>query len=603
MTSYPPKQGANPQDLKNVIVFSIVAIVFYWAWDTYVLAPKRDLAQKATTEIIQVAPPPTPLARDAALAHSPRVSIENARLKGSIALKGAVLDDLALTQYFEALDKKTPVVLLSPRGVDFDRAVSWGWLAQDEQMLVLPGPDTLWNADGKAPKLMPNTPLILTWDNGAGLIFTKKFTLDEDFVLTVTQEVINSSPAPVSLHPFARITQTGLPPGISDNWLQHEGPLGFIGENLIEKNYKDMTKGAPWTEIAQDGWLGITDKYWLTALVPPQGQDTGFAFRYTPNSVTYADGRDRGRYQADVTGPLLVVQPGQTATYATHAFVGAKEVKRLDAYAQSLPAPHLDLAVNFGWFWFLAKPFFYLLHGLYSLVGNFGVAIILLTLIVRGAAFPLTNISYRSFAHMKKVAPQIAELQKLYKGDRAMLQAEIMKVYEKEHVNPMAGFLPILIQIPIFFALYKVLFVTIEMRHTPFVGWLQDLSASDPSSLFNLFGLLPWDVPSLLQIGVLPLIMLAALLVQKNLNPPPQDAIQRDMQNWFPFVMVFMLAHFPAGLVLYWAVSSIFTVAQQIIIMRSMGVEIHLFRKSKAEEEIEAGLGSIGQEMSSSDKK
>jgi YidC/Oxa1 family membrane protein insertase len=623
MTRNPLHKGPEPGEIRNILLFAVVALAFYWAWDVYVLAPRRAVAEQAVQEAVQPAvPAPEPISREEALAASARVPFRNGAVEGSISLTGGTVDDLSLARYAQTLEGGEPVTLLSPRGTAFDRALSWGWVGDG---VALPDADTTWTAPQGAV-LTPASPVTLTWDNGAGLIFRRTIALDEyitapksddadmhtthdqgessgftlswvwDFlglfaprkvqnryVFTVTQEVENRGTEPVTLHPFARVAQSGVPPGSTDSWIQHEGPLGFVGGKLVEENYGTVAEASAWTQEAAEGWVGITDKYWLTALIPPQGEATGFAFRHAG-----------GRYQADTIGQAVTVEPGATAAYTAHAFAGAKEVTLLDAYTNSIPAPKLDLAVNFGWFWFLAKPFFYLLHGLYTLAGNFGVAIILMTLIVRGAAFPLTNTAYRSMAHMKQVAPQILALQKRYKDDRAALQAEIMKIYEKEGVNPMAGCMPILVQIPIFFALYKVLYVTIEMRHAPFFGWLQDLSAPDPTSIFNLFGLIPWDPPSLLQIGVLPLIMLAALIVQKNLNPPPQDALQRDLQNYFPFIMVFMLAHFPAGLVLYWAFSSIFTVAQQIVIMRNMGMEIHLFSKSKAEEALEENLGHIG---------
>jgi YidC/Oxa1 family membrane protein insertase len=583
-TPPPGGPGPDPRDVTNVLLFSVLALAVYWAWDAYVLAPRRPAPPPEPAAVVQPAAP-APLPRAQALADGgPRLAFSNGQVTGSIALTGGALDDLELTQFFQTLEGREPVAVLSPRGTAFAREIAWGWRAADGSDAATPGPRATWRVEGNA-NLAPGAPVTLAWDNGAGLTFRRTLALDDDFMFTVTQEVENATAAPVALHPYARVTQDGMPPDAAPTWLQHEGPLAFTGGALTEESYAALRTGAAWQAQGANGWAGITDKYWLAALVPAQGAPTGLGLRHDP---------DTGRFQADTIAAALTVAPGARAAYTSHAFAGAKEVLLLDRYARALPAPRLDLSVNFGWFWFLSKPFFYMLHALGNFVGNMGLAIILLTLIIRGATFPLTNISYRSFAHMKKVAPQILDIRKRCGDDKAALQAEILKLYQKEGVNPMAGCLPILIQIPIFFALYKVLYVTIEMRHAPFVGWIHDLSAPDPTSVFNLFGLIPWDPPSMLQIGVLPLIMLAALIVQKHLNPPPTDALQRDLQTYFPFIMVFMLAHFPAGLVLYWAVSSVFSVAQQVVIMRSLGVPIHLFSKSKAEEALEESLGHIG---------
>jgi len=451
--------------------------------------------------------------------------------------------------------------------------------------LNLPTSDTVWRVVGGSI-LNTERDAALEWDNGAGLVFTKVFSIDDENLITVKQGVINNSAGAVSLLPYGLVAQRGLPKRLQATWILHEGPIGFVGEELHEVSYKSLRKEARQTYSANQGWTGITDKYWLTALVPAQGQNVSYNFRRT-GDLPEKKKRDEGLYQTDFTGEAVQIASGARGEVSSFIISGPKRYMQLQDYSEKLDIPRLDLAVNFGWFWFLSKPFFYALHWLGIATGNFGVGIILLTILIRSSVFPLTNASFKSFAKMKKVTPQVAKLREKHGDDKAALQTELMQMYQKEGVNPMAGCFPMILQIPIFFALYKVLFITIEMRHAPFAGWIKDLSAPDPTSVFNLFGLIPWDPPSMLMIGVWPCLMLTAMVLQRKLNPPPQDPIQRDMANYFPFLMAFMMARFASGLVIYWTFSAAISVIQQMIIMRRMEVPIYLFSKDPAEAKLD----------------
>jgi len=558
-----------------------------------VLAPQKEAmlaAQQKQAEIaanpqspeaIKLAEIKNPLSRDEALtqASQQRIAINNGALKGSITTKGARLDDIALNEYFETLKKEVNVAVLSPDRTDFPRRVEYGWTANDKN-IALPHKDTIWQVRGNT-ELTPQTPITLTWSNGQGLTFNRTIAVDDKFMFTITQSVSNQSPNAVTLYPFGLVSQRGQPPNFAGTWISHEGPLGYVGTEMMEPSYKSLRKGETEAINAGQGWIGITDKYWLTAMIPPQDQNVKYSFNY---AGTRKDRDNIGRFQSDFLGAPVSLATGDTKTIESNLFVGAKEVLTLKDYEESFDIPQFNLAVNFGLLWFMSKPFFYILHYGGEIIGNFGIAIIFLTILIRGAVFPLTNLSYKSFAGMKKVAPQIAELRNEHGQDKQKLQENLIKLYQKEGVNPMSGCLPILLQIPIFFALYRVLFVTIEMRHAPFFGWIKDLSAPDPTSIFNLFGLIPWDPPSVLMIGVWPCIMLLAMVVQKNLNPPPQDKLQKDMATYMPFFFAFIMAKFAAGLVVYWSFSAIIGVIQQIIIMKRMNVPIHLFGETPDEE-------------------
>lgn len=591
------KDRMHPDDMRNLILFLILAACLYFAYDTYVLKPQRQALEASKQAQVQAqldvgtlqgasqGVPEEKISREEILQKGERITFDNGAIFGTIALRGGRIDDSSFHNYYETLKKEKNVVLLSPKSTAHPRYIDYGWVAA-EKNINLPNAKTLWNVPGNK-KLTHETPVTLVWDNGQGLTFERTITLDEHYMFNITQKVINHSGQNVTLYPYGLISQTGLPAFLQNIWIMQEGPMGYVGDKLLDFKYKAIRKEGGQSLQAMSGWLGITDKYWLTALVPAQGENVKYSFNYTGD---VKDPDNQGRYQVDFLGAPVSVESGKSGESQSHLFAGAKQVILLRNYEKALNIPNFDLAVDFGLFWFMTKPFFFLLHFLGNFTGNMGVAIILLTILIRGGVFPLTNTSYRSFAKMKKVSPQIIELRAQYGDDKQKLQEELVKLYSKEGVNPLAGCLPIILQIPIFFALYKTVFITIEIRHAPFFGWIQDLSAPDPTSVFNLFGLIPWDPPGFLIIGVWPCVMLVAMIIQKKLNPPPQDQIQRDMANYFPFMITYVLSRFASGLVVYWAMSAIIGIIQQMIIMRSLNVPIHLFGETKAEKEMDKAV-------------
>ncbi|MCC6598838.1 MAG: membrane protein insertase YidC [Alphaproteobacteria bacterium] len=596
------KNQMHPGDLRNMFIFFIVAVVLYFSYDFFILKPQAEALRKhretqSAARVIdgeqnaqaglQSAAPEVPVTRNEALSLSAqRLPFENDDVIGTINLKGARIDDLSLRHYLKKLDGKELVSVLEPRGQKFFRTVDYGWTSSDKT-LVLPGVDTLWQVRGNE-RLTADSPVTLFWDNGQGLTFERVITLDEHFMFTIKDSVTNATQKSITLYPYGLIAQKGIPSDYQSTWVSHEGPIGYVGEALMQTGYSKLRKEKRQEATAERGWIGITDKYWLTTLIPPQGESV--KYNYTFAGADVKDKENKGLYQADFRGRAHEVSPGGKIETTSHLFSGAKRVFMLEDYEKALNIPKFDLAVDFGWFWFMTKPFFFVLHYLSAWLGNLGAAIIILTIALRGAVFPLTNISYRSFAKMKKVTPQVADLRKKYPDDKAQLQKELIALYEREGVNPVAGCLPMVLQIPIFFALYKTFYVTIELRHAPFFGWIQDLSAPDPTSVFNLFGLIPWDPPAMLMIGVWPCLMLVAMLLQKNLNPPPQDPIQKDMAMYMPFLFAYMMSHFASGLVVYWTFSAFIGVIQQIIIMKSLNVPIHMFGETKEEKALDKAI-------------
>jgi YidC/Oxa1 family membrane protein insertase len=583
------KNGMHPQDMRNMFVFLAAAALLYFTYDAFVLRPQAEALKQqriAQTQVIQktaqIQAENPVRERTDILKDSPRISIGNEQIAGSIALRGGRIDDLSLHHYFETLKGKDEVVLLAPKGSKFPRTLGYGWAVDTGGSTRVPGDDTLWRVQGN-DKLTTSTPVTLVWDNGQGQVFENTFSIDENYLITLTQKVTNNTASSVTLHPYGLVAQTGLPHNFVPNWIVHEGPVGFIGDKLEQVPFMNMRKETAHEFEAASGWVGFTEKYWFTSVVPAQGESVKYRYNYVGSPPVRSSDKDTGLYQVDFTGGPQTAAPGQTIQSTMHFYAGPKKVIMLSEYGEKLNAPNFDLAVDFGWFWFMTKPFFFLLHYIGELTPNFGFAIIILTFIIRMAVFPLTNISYRSFAKMKKVAPQITELRKIYGEDKQKLQEEIMALYTREKVNPLAGCLPIIVQIPIFFALYKTLVTTIEMRHAPFIGWIHDLSAPDPTSIFNLFGLIPWDPPAFLDIGIWPCLMLIGMLIQKQLNPPPQDPIQRDLANYFPFIITYMMAHFASGLVIYWTVSAFIGIAQQVFIMKSLNVPVYLFGEKEQE--------------------
>ena len=499
--------------------------------------------------------------RAAILAKGGRIKIATPRLRGSIALKGGVIDDLLLADYRETLDPESAnIVILTPKGLDDAYYAQFGWVPKGK--FAVPPADTVWSANAAA--LTPEVPVTLSWDNGQGLTFKRTYAIDANFMFTVTQEVVNATGAPQSLHAYGLVSRHGTPE-TTGFYILHEGLLGVFNETLKEVDYEDLSEDGPTTQSSTGGWIGITDKYWLAALVPDQTTTANSRFLHSKQNGT-------DTYQVDYVGPALTAAAGGSVKSVNHMFVGAKEVKLLDGYEQELGIGRFDLAIDFGWFYFLTKPIFYALLWINNHVLNLGVAILLLTVGIKLLFFPLANKSYTSMSKMKKLQPKMTQIRERYGDDKMRMNQEMMTLYKKEKVNPASGCLPILIQIPVFFALYKVLFVTIEMRHAPFFGWIQDLSAPDPLSLFTLFGAIPWTPPDFLMIGIWPIIMGVSMFLQQKLNPQPADPVQAKIFLFLPLFFTFLLARFPAGLVIYWAWNNTLSILQQWVIMRRMGL-------------------------------
>ncbi len=503
----------------------------------------------------------------------PRLRVVASRVQGSVNLMGARLDDLVLREYHEQVDPASPLVrLLEPRADPQPYYVQFGWTADTEGTKV-PDLDALWTAS--APELTERTPVTLSWDNGAGLVFEIVLSVDDYYLFTAEQRVRNTGGTPVALHPWSRIRRD-YKPETAGYYILHEGMLGVLEGKLQEQTYdtakseSEKRKGPSLDVGTTGGWAGITDKYWLTALIPDQATPVKAAFRHTTENAS-------DRYQVDfVTRDPLTAAPGETSVTTTRLFAGAKVVQVLDRYETQLKLPNFDKAIDFGWFYFLTKPIFYALDWLYRLTGNFGIAILIFTVFAKLVFFPLANKSYKSMSKMKMLAPKMTEIRERLKEEPQKMQAEIMGLYKSEKVNPASGCLPMLVQIPVFFSLYKVIFVTIEMRHAPFFGWIRDLSAVDPTNVFNLFGLIPFDpgqFSHLLHLGVWPLIMGVTMFLQQKLNPPPPDPVQAKIFQFMPIVFTFMLASFPAGLVIYWSWNNLLTIAQQWTIMRRTRLE------------------------------
>jgi YidC/Oxa1 family membrane protein insertase len=525
------------------------------------------------------------VSRDTAVAATPRVKIDTPRLIGSISLRGARIDDLSLVQFRETVDPTSPaIVLYSPSGTPNPYYAEFGWVAASGSTVRIPDQNTEWQQEG-AGNLTPGTPVTLKYDNGDGLTFRRTISIDDRYLFTIKDDVSNVGTAPVTLYPFALISRHGTPE-VAGYYILHEGLIGYLGEQgLQEYGYKKIDDAKAVSFKVTDGWLGITDKYWASALLPDTKAQ--LQARFSSNLV----GRVR-TYQTDYLEDPQTIAIGGTASANARLFAGAKEASvvginfplaGLGGYNKQLSLNHFDLLIDWGWFYFITKPMFLALDFFYHLVGNFGLSILLVTVLVKLLFFPLANKSYASMAKMKSVQPQLAALKERYPDDKMKQQQEMMEIYKKEKINPIAGCLPVALQIPVFFSLYKVLFVTIEMRHAPFFGWIKDLSAPDPTNLFNLFGLLHFDPTVLpvfgqyLALGVWPIIMGITMWFQMKLNPTPPDPTQKMIFDWMPLIFTFMLAGFPAGLVIYWAWNNLLSVLQQSFIMRRNGVKVELF--------------------------
>ncbi|RVP13599.1 membrane protein insertase YidC, partial [Sinorhizobium meliloti] len=512
--------------------------------------------------------------RDQAIGKSARVAIDTPALSGSINLTGARFDDLKLKGYRETVDPKSPVItLFSPAETADGYFTEIGYIGSDATGSV-PGPQTTWTLSG-GDKLTPSTPVTLSYTNDKGITFARTISVDDRYMFQVVDSIKNETAAPVSLSSYGRVTRFNKPttPSI---YVLHEGFVGVAGEHgLQEVGYSKVEDDEP-VEPGKStgGWLGITDKYWAATIVPPQA--TPFDIRFSH----FADGRPR--YQSDYKSDAVTVAPGQSVELKNLVFAGAKEVPVVDNYEVAYSIPNFDKLIDWGWFYFITKPMFKMMDFFFRLFGNFGIAILITTIVVKLIFFPLANKQYASMANMKKVQPKMEELKKKFGDDRMGLQQAMMQLYKEEKINPLAGCWPILIQIPVFFALYKVIYVTIEMRHAPFFGWIQDLSAPDPTTIINLFGLLPFEGPAFLHLGIWPIIMGVTMFLQMRMNPTPPDPTQAMLFTWMPVVFTFMLASFPAGLVIYWAWNNTLSILQQGIIMKRQGVKVELFDNLKS---------------------
>jgi YidC/Oxa1 family membrane protein insertase len=513
------------------------------------------------------AAPAAAVSLDEALARTPRVTFSTPELLGSISLKGARIDDVRLAKHRVALDPKSPPVeVLAPEGTAHPYYAEFGWSSSDPA-LKMPGPDSLWTADN--PVLAPGKPARLTWDNGQGLLFALDIAIDELFMFSVKQTVQNKTDKPVTLFPWGLIVRFGEPKA-EGTYVLHEGPYGVFNGSLKEFGYGDFKDNKSQKMQSTGGWAGITDKYWMATLIPDQQAKVDVTLKGTgaaPNT----------KYQVDYVGAGIAIAPGATASTEDHLFAGAKIVRVIDGYRTKLGIDRFDLTIDWGWFWFFTKPLFWLLEWLYVQIGNFGVAILILTVIVKAVFFPLANKSYAAMSKMKALQPEMEKLKQRYGEDKQRMNQELMQLYRREKVNPAAGCLPIMVQIPVFFALYKVLYTTIEMRHQPFFGWIHDLSAPDPATVLTLFGYVPWQVPEMLHffnIGLWPLIMGVTMYMQQKLNPAPADPVQARVFQFLPIMFTFMMAPFSAGLVIYWAWSNTLSIAQQYYIMKKHGSPI-----------------------------
>jgi len=558
-------------DFRNVLMAIVLSTVVLVVWATFFEAPivDKQISENEVSKDQDVSSPSIDeeneeikkqISRNEIINNTKRIKVENENIKGSISLEGAIIDDVIFKNYRETLDSEERVVFLNPKNSSREYFIETGWASGGNEKIKLPLIDTVWKSKG-GNLLTPNNPITLEWDNGEGLIFTKKIELDDKFLFKITQSIKNNSNKSFQFYPYAQINKKGKPDSMQI-YILHEGFLGVFGDELKEEDYDDIEK-EKFTINASKGWLGITDKYWLTAIVPEKGND--FKAEFVSKNEKY-----RANY---IIKEAKILNPGSSVTSKVNTFVAAKEVSVIDGYAEQLGIEKFDLAIDWGWFYFFTKPLFFIIDYFFRLTGNFGWAIVIITALVRLIFFPLANYSFRSMAKMKVLQPEMLRLKELHKDDKQKLQQDMMALYKREKVNPISGCLPVLIQIPFFFAIYKMLYVTLEMRHQPFFGWIKDLSERDPTSIFNLFGLIPWDPPTFLMIGAWPILMGVSMWVQQKLNPTPPDPVQAKIFMFFPLFLTIILAPFPAGLVVYWTVNNVLTIAQQWVIMRGTKVK------------------------------
>ena len=557
---------------KNVFVaiaLSMAVLLFWAAFFETPKAPTNDLTKGTLKEERVNSNSITPninetveskkISREDSIQKVKRVKIINDSIVGSISLRGGIIDDISFKKHKQNLKDKKDVVLLNPRETIDGYFVETGWTSIGNKIKV-PSSNSEWSVEGNKV-LSENQPIILRWDNGEGIIFKKKIELDNKYLFKISQIVENNSNLSIELYPYAQITRNKIPDDIQNFYISHEGFIGVFDEELKEDDYDDI-KEKKISREATKGWLGITDKYWMTAIVPKQGENFKSTFLY------------KDAYKANyILNKPTVIESSSNNSNDVRIFIAAKEVNTIDSYAANQNIEKLDLVIDWGWFYFFTKPLFFIVDYLFKFSGNFGIAIVLITIGIRLLFFPLANYSFRSMAKMKALQPEMVRLKELHKEDKMKLQQEMMALYKKEKVNPASGCLPVLIQIPFFFAIYKMLFISLEMRHQPFFGWIKDLSAQDPTSLFNVFGLIPWDPPSFLIIGIWPILMGLSMWVQQKLNPAPTDPIQAKIFAFFPIFLTIILASFPSGLVVYWTINNILTIAQQWVIMKKTKIK------------------------------
>ena len=557
-------------DTKNVIAaisLSAAVIILYSLFFAPAVVDQKDISndKNITSENSSTDAPSLvqdeetiKISRNDALKENERVLFENDKIRGSISLIGSSIDDLTFKNYTNTLNGDDNVILLNPKQSDNGYYVETGW-ATTNKNIDLPNSKSLWSIEG-SNKLTPSSPVILSWTNNQNIKFLKEISIDKQYLFNIKQTIINNSDKTYNFYPYGQIIRN-VAPDVTNFYILHEGLIGVFDDQLVEKDYDDIEE-KKYSKNAQSGWLGITDKYWLTSLIPEKNKSFRSDFDY------------KNKFRANfIETNATEVGANETKSNSIRVIIAAKEVNVIDGYAESENINKFDLAIDWGWFYFIVKPLFFAIQYFFNLAGNFGIAIIMITACIRLAFFPLANYSFRSMAKMKVLQPEMTRLKELHKEDKMKLQQEMMALYKKEKVNPASGCLPVLIQIPFFFAIYKMLFISLEMRHQPFFGWIKDLSAQDPTSLFNAFGLIPWDPPSFLVIGIWPILMGLSMWVQQKLNPAPADPIQAKIFAFFPIFLTIILATFPSGLVVYWTVNNILTIAQQWVIMKKTKIK------------------------------
>jgi len=558
-------------DNRNVFVAIALSMSVLLFWGAFFETPKKPVNSKDNQIVEQksetgsIAPTinqPTivkNISREDSVKKDKRVIIENNSIVGSINLKGAQIDDISFKNHKQKVEGDKNIIFLNPAETENGFYIETGWTSVGNKIKI-PTKESVWSVKGNNI-LSDSSPVVLQWNNGEGITFEKKIELDNKYLFKITQQVRNNSNSSIDLYPYAQMTRNKIPDDIQNFYIQHEGFIGVFDDELKEDDYDDI-KEKKIVRESNEGWLGITDKYWMTAFVPEKGKNFKSTFLY-----------DNGYKANYIINEPTTINKSSTGINQLRLFVSAKEVETIDGYAADQNINKFDLVIDWGWFYFFTKPLFFVIDYLFKISGNFGYAIVLLTIAIRLIFYPLANFSFKSMAKMKAVQPEMMRLKELHKDDKVKLQQEMMALYRKEKINPASGCLPVLIQIPFFFAIYKMLFISLEMRHQPFFGWIKDLSAADPTTIFNLFGLIPWDPPSFMIIGIWPILMGASMWVQQKLNPAPADPIQAKIFAFFPLFLTIILASFPSGLVVYWTVNNILTIAQQYVIVKQTTVK------------------------------